>query len=73
MFGVLMLWAERKCELAHEVEKDSKAPSAELASLVSRVSRGMHFICHFIFNLNVMIFIECKLELTECRSEEPPE
>lgn len=72
MFGILTnaLGRKRKCELAHEVGKDSKACLAASASLVSRVSCSMHFMN---FNLNVMIFTEWKPDLTECRSEERPQ
>lgn len=70
MFGILSSALGRKCEPAHEVGKDSKAYSAVPASLVSRVSCGLHLMN---FNLNVTIFTEWQLDVTECMTEEPPQ
>lgn len=61
MFGILSSALGRKCEPAHEVGKDSKAYSAVPASLVSRVSCGLHLMN---FNLNVTIFTEWQLDVT---------
>lgn len=57
MFGIVTntLGRGRKCELVHEVKKDSRGHSAAPASLIIRVSCGTHFMT---FNLNVIIFIE---------------
>lgn len=55
MFGILSSALGRRCEPAHEVGKDNKAYSAVPASLVSRVSCGLHLMN---FNLNVTIFTE---------------
>lgn len=70
IFGILTSALGRKCEPAHEVGKDSKAHSAMPASLVSRVSCGLHLMN---FNLNVTIFFEWQADLTECTTEEPPQ
>lgn len=70
MFGILTSAFGGKCEPAHEAGKDSKARSAVPVSLVSGVSCGLHLMN---FNLNVTIFVEWQLDITECKTEKPPQ
>lgn len=70
MFSMLTSALGRKWEPAHEVGKHSKAHSAVPASLVSGMSCGLHLMN---FNLNVTIFIEWQLDITECKTEKPPQ